>query len=122
MTEKMQDGYKAKHRHAMISARKARLVVDVVRGLPVNTALNRLKHMNRRASPMVAKVIKSAMANAQQQGSVNIDRLNVSEAFCDEGTTLKRWRPRAQGRVYPILKRTCHISVVLRESESEEDA
>ena len=110
--------YRAVQRFARISARKARLVVDAVRGLPVNEALSSLKHMSRRASPMVEKLIKSAMANAQQQDSIDVDRLVVAEAFCDEGPTLKRWRPRAQGRVYQILKRTSHISVVLREEKA----
>jgi large subunit ribosomal protein L22 len=68
---------------------------------------------------MVAKVIRSAMANAQQEGSVNVDNLLVAEAYCDEGPTLKRWRPRAMGRVYPVMKRTSHISVVLRESQEK---
>ena len=68
---------------------------------------------------MVSKLIKSAMANAQQEGNVDVDKLQIAEVYCDEGTTLKRWRPRAQGRVYPILKRTSHISVALREIEED---
>lgn len=68
---------------------------------------------------MVAKVLRSAMANAQQAGNVAVDKLVVSEAYCDEGPTLKRWRPRAMGRAYPIKKRTTHISVVLRENEEQ---
>ncbi len=117
MAETEQKRFKARYRYALISARKVRLVIDQVRGLMVNNALNRLKHIERRAAPMVAKLIKSAMANAQQEGNVDVDRLKIAEVYCDEGATLKRWRPRAQGRVYPILKRTSHISVVLTEIE-----
>ena len=117
MATKKNGGFKATHRYARISARKARLVIDTVRGLPVNDALVQLRHISRRASPMVEKVIRSAMANAQQEGNVDVDSLVVAEAYCDEGPTLKRWRPRAQGRVYSIMKRTSHISVVLRESQ-----
>ena len=114
------DGFKATHRYARISARKVRLVIDAVRGLPVNDALVQLRHIRRRASPMVAKVIRSAMANAQQEGTVEVDNLRLAEAYCDEGPTLKRWRPRAMGRVYHVLKRTCHISVILREHQEQE--
>ena len=100
-----------------ISARKVRLVIDAVRGLPVNDALIQLRHIHRRASPMIEKVIRSAMANAQQEGNIDVDRLHVAEAYCNEGPTLKRWRPRAMGRVYSIMKRTSHICVILRESQ-----
>ena len=107
--------WRAQHRFARISPRKVRPVLDVVRGRAVNDALNDLRHIHRRASPMIAKVIRSAMANARQEGGVSVDELVVAEAYCDEGPTLKRWRPRAMGRVYQILKRTSHITVVLKE-------
>ena len=119
MAKKDSNGFKATHRHARISARKVRLVINAIRGLPVNEALNHLKYLKRRASPMVSKLIKSAMANAQQKGNVEVDKLTIAEAYCNEGTTMKRWRPRAMGRVYPIMKRTSHISVVLREIEEK---
>jgi large subunit ribosomal protein L22 len=119
MAETKKSGWQATHRYARISARKARLVIDAVRGMPVNDALVRLRHIRRRASPMVEKVIRSAMANAQQEGNVDLDRLRVAEAYCNEGPTLKRWRPRAMGRVYPVMKRTSHIRVVLREIEEQ---
>ena len=118
MAKKEERTFRASHRFARISPRKVRLVIDLIRGLPVNDALLQLEHINRRASPMIAKVIRSAMANAQQAGTVDLNRLRVAEAWCDEGPTLKRWRPRAMGRVYPILKRTSHINVVLREEET----
>ena len=119
MAKNKDDGFKAMHRYARISARKVRLVIDAVRGLPVNDALVKLRHISRRASPMIAKVIRSAMANAQQAGNVDLDRLHVAEAYCNEGPTLKRWRPRARGMAYPILKRTSHITVVLREIQEK---
>jgi large subunit ribosomal protein L22 len=119
MAKQKKGDYRAQHRYARISPRKVRFVIDAVRGLPVNDALSQLRFIQRRASPMIEKVIRSAMANAQQAGEVDLDKLCVSEAYCDEGPTLKRWRPRAMGRVYQILKRTSHISVVLRERKEE---
>jgi large subunit ribosomal protein L22 len=119
MAKQSKGNYRAQHRYARISARKVRFVIDAVRGLPVNDALVQLRFIRRRASPMVEKVIRSAMANAQQAGEVDLDKLRVAEVYCDEGPTLKRWRPRAMGRVYSILKRTSHISVVLQESGEE---
>ena len=111
--------FRASHRHARISARKARPVADLVRGRPVNGALEELMACHRRASPMLTKVIRSAMANAGQDLDVDVNRLVVSDVRVDDGPTLKRWRPRAQGRVYPILKRSSHISVILSEAPAE---
>lgn len=119
MAKTKESGFRAVHRYARISASKVRLVIDAVRGLGVNDALARLRHIRRRPSRMVEKVIRSAMANAQQEGSVNVDKLLVAEAYCNEGPKLKRWSPRAMGRAYPILKRMSHISVVLKESEEK---
>ena len=113
--------FRAFHRHARISSRKARPVADLVRGKYVNQALEELDLLHRRASPMIEKVIRSAMANAGQDLDVDVNRLYVSDLRIDEGPTLKRWRPRAQGRVYPILKRSSHISVVLTEAPEEAD-
>lgn len=113
--------FRAKHRHARITARKARPVADLVRGKFVNDALEQLDFVHRRGSPMIEKVIRSAMANAGQDLDVDVNRLFVSDLRIDEGPTLKRWRPRAQGRVYPILKRSSHISVVLTEAPEEAD-
>jgi large subunit ribosomal protein L22 len=111
--------FRAKHRHARISARKVRPVADLIRGKFVNEALEELDYVHRRGSPMIEKVIRSAMANAGQDLDVDVNRLYVSDLRIDEGPTLKRWRPRAQGRVYPILKRSSHISVVLTEAPEE---
>ena len=88
-------------------------MADLVRGLSVNLALEELSVCHRRASPMIQKVIRSAMANAGQDLDVDVNRLYVKDLRVDTGPTMKRWRPRAQGRVYPILKRSSHISVVL---------
>ena len=111
--------FRASHRHARISARKARPVADLVRGRSVNGALEELAVTHRRASVMLQKVIRSAMANAGQDLDVDVNRLFLSDVRVDEGPTLKRWRPRAQGRVYPILKRSSHISVILSEAPAE---
>ncbi len=107
--------YKACHRYARISARKARYVADLVRNQPVEAALDNLQFTPRRAAPMVAKVVKSAMSNAIQEGGANPENLVIKEAYVDEGPTWKRWRPRARGMAYPILKRTSHITVAVAE-------
>ena len=118
MADKM---FRACHRHARISSRKARPVADVIRGKFVNEALEELDFLHRRASPMIEKVVRSAMANAGQDLDIDVNRLFVSDIRVDEGPTLKRWRPRAQGRIYPILKRSSHITVVLTEAPEEAD-
>lgn len=118
--------FSASHMHARISARKARYVVDLVRGLNVNEALDTLKFVNRRAKPMVVKVIRSALANAEQNVDVDIDTLVISRAVVDEGPLLGgrgRWRPISRGRAVPILKRTSHIKISLSDGADEaEDA
>ena len=103
--------YAATHKHARISARKARYVIDLIRGLPVEKALIALNFCLRRAGPMISKVLRSAIANAEQMAGLEAGNLYVSKAHVDEGTTMKRWRPRAMGRAYPRTKRTCHIRV-----------
>jgi large subunit ribosomal protein L22 len=107
--------YKAILRNTRISARKARLVVDMVRGKPVSVALDTLGLTNKKAAPLLKKLIQSAMANAVNTSTVDVDRLVVSEVFVDEGPTLKRFLPRAQGRATPIRKRSSHITVKLAE-------
>lgn len=105
----------AKLRKVRIAPRKARLVADMVRGKPVQSALDTLRLTNRKAAPMISKLISSAMANATDKSTVDVDRLVVSEIFVDEGQTMKRWLPRAQGRATPLRKRTSHITVKLKE-------
>jgi large subunit ribosomal protein L22 len=92
---------------------KARRMVNLVRGLPAQEALTVLQFAPHAASEPVYKVLASAIANAENNERLDPDSLLVSEAFVDEGPTLKRFRPRAQGRAYRIRKRTCHITVAV---------
>lgn len=101
----------AKLRGARLSAQKARLVADQVRGLPVADALNLLTFSPKKAAALVKKVLESAIANAEHNEGADIDELRVSTIYVDEGMTMKRIRPRAKGRADRILKRTCHITV-----------
>jgi large subunit ribosomal protein L22 len=108
--------FRAKHRFARISARKARLVADIVRGKPVNQALEILRFNSKRASGMLNKVIRSAMANAGQDGDVEVNDLFISEVRVDDGPLAQgRLRYRVQSRhgLAPIHRRTCHIQVQL---------
>jgi large subunit ribosomal protein L22 len=100
-------------RHVRISATKARRVVNLVRGLPAREALTVLQFAPQAASEPVYKVLASAIANAENNERLDPDALLVAEAYVDEGPTLKRFRPRAQGRAYRIRKRTCHITIVV---------
>ncbi len=107
----------AKLSNAPLSAQKARLVGDQIRGLPVEKALNTLKFSTKKASAIMVKVLESAIANAEHNESADIDELFVSTVFVNEGSTLKRVRARAKGRANHILKRTCHITVKVSEYE-----
>jgi large subunit ribosomal protein L22 len=98
-------------RGARVSAQKARLVADQVRGKPVEEALNLLSFSTKKAAAIVRKVLNSAIANAEHNEGADVDELKVSTIFVDEGTTLKRIMPRAKGRADRISKRTCHITV-----------
>ena len=115
-----QESYKAVHKYARISARKARLVIDMIRGAPVESALLKLDFCHRRAAPMIGKVVRSAIANATQKAGLEAEKLVVWRAYVDEGPTMKRWRPRAMGRAFPRLRRTCHLSIELREMAERE--
>ena len=106
-------GARAVARHVRISPNKARRVINLVRGLPAKVALTVLQFAPQAASEQVYKVLASAIANAENNERLDPDALLVSEAFVDEGPTLKRFRPRAQGRAYRIRKRTCHITVAV---------
>lgn len=101
-------------RYLRVSPRKARLVVDLVRGKHVEEAINILSFTRRAASEPVRKLIESAIANAEQ-AEANVDDLFVKEIFVDEGPTLRRFRPRAMGRATRINKRTSHVTCVLAE-------
>jgi large subunit ribosomal protein L22 len=110
----------AKLKGAQISAQKARLVADQVRGLSVEQALNLLEFSPKKAAHIVKKVLDSAIANAENNEGADVDELKVSTIFVDEAMTLKRLRPRAKGRADRILKRTCHITVKVADSESQD--
>ncbi|WP_027966114.1 50S ribosomal protein L22 [Halomonas halocynthiae] len=105
----------AKLRGARLSAQKARLVADQVRGKPIAEALDLLTFSPKKASKLVKKVLESAVANAEENNGMDIDELRVSTICVDEGMTLKRIRPRAKGRADRIMKRTCHITVKVAE-------
>lgn len=106
---------KANVKYIRMSPRKVRVVVDLVRALPVDKALAQLQHIGRKAAEPVAKLIKSAIANAANNYDLKEDNLFVKEIKVDQGPTLKRWMPRAHGRATPIMKRTSHISVIVAE-------
>ena len=108
---------KAIARTVRIAPRKVRLVVDLIRGKQIGEAVAILRHTPKAASPVVEKVLKSAVANAEHNYELDINNLVVSEIFVDEGPTLKRFRPRAQGRASAINKRTSHITIVISENE-----
>ncbi|MFO7701004.1 MAG: 50S ribosomal protein L22 [Acidimicrobiia bacterium] len=107
----------AQAKHVRQSPSKVRLVLDLVRGLPVDEARVVLDFTNRRAAETVKKVLNSAVANAEHNFALDADELFVAEAFADEGPTLKRWRPRARGRATRIRKRTSHITIVVADGE-----
>ncbi|MBD8033541.1 MULTISPECIES: 50S ribosomal protein L22 [Solibacillus] len=108
---------KAIARTVRIAPRKVRLVVDLIRGKQIGEAVAILRHTPKAASPVVEKVLKSAVANAEHNYELDINNLVVSEIFVDEGPTLKRFRPRAQGRASAINKRTSHITIVVSEKK-----
>lgn len=105
----------AKLSNAPMSAQKARLVGDQIRGVPVEKALNSLKFSTKKAAGIMLKILESAIANAEHNESADIDELFVSTVYVNEATTLKRVRARAKGRANHILKRTCHITVKVSE-------
>lgn len=105
----------AKHKGARISAQKARLVVDQIRGKSAAEALEILTFSNKKAAELVKKVLNSAIANAEHNEGADIDELHVSAVFVDEGMTMKRISPRAKGRADRILKRTSHITVAVAD-------
>lgn len=102
---------KASHKYAKTSAFKVRLVADQIRLKSVEEALNILSFSNKKASMLVKKVLNSAISNAENNDGLDIDELKVSSVFIDQGSTMKRIRPRAKGRANRILKRTSHITV-----------
>ena len=110
----------ARASHIRQSPYKVRRVLDLIRGLPVDEARTTLQFTNRRAAETVAKVLDSAVANAEHNNALDVDQLYVAEAYAGEGPTLKRFRARARGRAGRIDKRTSHIVVGVAEMEDEE--
>jgi large subunit ribosomal protein L22 len=106
----------ARLKGAQISAQKVRLVADQVRGLRVEEALGLLEFSTKKAAHIVKKLLDSAIANAENNNGADVDELKVSSIFVDEGTTMKRLRPRAKGRADRILKRSCHITIKVADS------
>ena len=107
----------AKLSNAPLSAQKARLVGDQIRGMAVEKALDTLKFSTKKAAAIMVKILESAIANAEHNESADVDELFVSTVFVNEAATLKRVRARAKGRANHILKRTCHITVKVSEYE-----
>ncbi|MGE3973433.1 MAG: 50S ribosomal protein L22 [Bdellovibrionales bacterium] len=105
----------AKLRYARVSAQKARLVSDLVRGKDVNEALRTLTFMNKKTAGLLKKLIESAVANANQKQVIDVDNLYVKTLTVDQGPVLKRYTPRAQGRATEIRKKMSHINLVLDE-------
>lgn len=108
----------AKLRGARLSAQKARLVADQVRGMPVGEALTLLEFSTKKAAHIVRKLLNSAIANAENNDGADVDELRVSTIFVDEGATMKRMRARAKGRGDRIFKRTCHITVRVADNDN----
>jgi large subunit ribosomal protein L22 len=108
--------YSAKWRFARITARKARLLTDLIRNKPVGEALDLLKFNKKRGAVMVAKVLKSAIANADTN-EADVEELYVAKSFCDDGPIMKRFMPKDRGKSYSIFKRTCHITIEVEEGK-----
>jgi len=104
-------------KYARISPRKVQIVLDLIRGKNADMALAILKHTPKAASEPLKKLLDSAVANAENNNNMDKSRLYVSECFVCPGPTLKRIRPRAQGRAFRVLKRTSHVTMVLKERE-----
>ena len=106
---------RAKLSSARISARKVKIVIDLIRGKNVSEALAILKYTPKAASPLVEKLLKSAIANAENNHNMDVSKLYVAEIFANQGATMKRIRAATQGRANRIRKRTSHIEIVLKE-------
>ncbi len=114
---------RAEARYIRISAQKARLVVDLIRGLNAGEAISLLRGTNKRISPVVEKVLRSAIANAENRSSdVDVDELVVTEAYVNEGPRQKRLRPAPMGRAYRYQRRTAHIAITVSDGAKEAEA
>ncbi|CVK21155.1 50S ribosomal protein L22 [Sporomusa sphaeroides] len=106
---------KAIARHIRIAPRKIRIVIDLIRGKNVGEAFAILKHTPKVGAEVLEKVLKSAIANAEHNYDLNVDALYISQAFVDQGPTLKRIHPRSRGQAFKILKRTSHVTLAVKE-------
>lgn len=106
---------KASLRYARVSAQKARLVANLIRGKDVSEAIKTLTFLNKKSAGLMKKIVESAVANADYKKTIDLDKLYVKTIMVDEGPVLKRFRPRAQGRATGVRKRMSHINVVLDE-------
>jgi large subunit ribosomal protein L22 len=109
-----QQTYSAVHRFARIAPRKARLVMDMIRGLPCGRAMDQLQFNHRRAARYISAVLKSAMVSADER-EADMSRLKVTDARVDGGPYHRRWRPKDRGRAHPIAKRTSHLRITVSE-------
>ena len=107
----------AKVTHVRIAPRKVRIVIDLIRNKPVGVAMGILKNTPKSASELLIKLLASAIANAENNHDMDKSKLYVAECYATQGPTLKRIRPRAQGRAFRINKKTSHITLVLKEME-----
>lgn len=108
----------AKLRYARLSPQKARLVADLVRGMPVEKAVNELTFSNKKGSDIIKKLLESAIANAENNEGLDVDELTLNTIFVDEAPSFKRFKSRAKGRANHIVKRNCHITVVVAPKQS----
>jgi large subunit ribosomal protein L22 len=114
---------RAEARYVRTSPQKVRLVVDMIRGQKAGTAINILRSTNKRIAPMVEKVLRSAIANAENRNNdVDVDQLVVTEAYVNEGPRMKRIRPAPMGRAYRYQRRMAHITVMVGDKQTEEKA
>jgi len=106
---------KAVAKYVRVAPRKVRVVMDLIRGKSIGEALAILKFTPKVGADVIEKVLKSAVANAEHNFDMNVDKLYVASAFVDQGPTLKRIHPRSRGQAFKILKRTSHVTVVVKE-------
>ncbi|MBI2343324.1 MAG: 50S ribosomal protein L22 [Deltaproteobacteria bacterium] len=111
----MKKSVTATFRHVRITPNKLRAVVDLVRGKRVDQAIDLLRYCERRGAKSVLKIVKSALANADQQGGIDVDRLVVGIIRVDDGPRWRRFRPRSRGMAHPIIKRSSHLNIELIE-------
>lgn len=108
-------------KYVRISPLKVNYICREIRGKQVDEALNILRFTNKKGARLLEDVLKSAIANAENNNGLDRNDLYVKRAYANDGPTMKRWRPKAKGAAYPILKRTSHIGVVVAEIENEEE-